>query len=107
MNFQHLFTQATLGDIELPHRIVMEPLTRSRAKQPGDIPQDLNVEYYQQRASAAHIIAEATQISPQGKGYAFTPGIYSKQPIQGWKRITQAVHAKGSKIFLQFWHARF
>lgn len=104
MNFKHLFTQGSLGDIELPHRIVMAPLTRSRSKQPGDIPQALNTEYYQQRASAALIITEATQISPQGKGYAFTPGIYSKEQIQGWQEITQAVHEKNSKIFMQLWH---
>lgn len=104
MNFNYLFTQGSLGDIKLPHRIVMAPLTRSRSKQPGDIPQALNTEYYQQRTSAALIITEATQISPQGKGYAFTPGIYSKEQIRGWQNITQAVHEKGSKIFIQLWH---
>jgi len=82
----------------------MAPLTRSRSSQPGDVPNDLNVEYYAQRASAALIITEATQISPQGKGYAFTPGIHSDEQITGWKKITDAVHAKGSRIFLQMWH---
>ena len=82
----------------------MAPLTRSRSAQPGDVLQDINVEYYKQRASAALIITEATQISPQAKGYAFTPGIYSNEQIAGWKKVTDAVHAQGSKIFVQLWH---
>jgi N-ethylmaleimide reductase len=104
MAFQTLFSPLSLGDIELPHRIVMAPLTRSRSSQPGDIPNDMNAEYYRQRASAALIIAEATQITPQGKGYAFTPGIYSEQQIVGWKKVTDAVHEQGGHIFLQLWH---
>jgi len=104
MNFDTLFSKQSLGDLTLPHRIVMAPLTRCRSSQPGDIPNDLNAEYYQQRSSAALIIAEATQISPQGKGYAFTPGIYSPQQIQGWQKVTNAVHAQDSHIFLQLWH---
>lgn len=104
MSIQKLFLPAKLGQFELPHRIVMAPLTRSRSAQPGDIPQAMNVTYYQQRSSAALIISEATQISPQGKGYAFTPGIHSAEQVDGWKKITDAVHAKGSKIFLQLWH---
>lgn len=104
MNFETLFSEATLGDLQLPHRVVMAPLTRSRSMQPVDIPQDINVEYYKQRASAALIISEATQISPQGKGYAFTPGIYSDDQIEGWKKVTEAVHAQGSRMFLQLWH---
>ncbi|RJG47427.1 alkene reductase [Motilimonas pumila] len=104
MRYQHLFTPLQLGNLSLPHRIVMAPLTRSRAAQPGDVPQPMNAEYYQQRASAALIISEATQISPQGKGYAFTPGIYSEEQIQGWQQVTQAVHQQGGKIFAQLWH---
>ena len=104
MTFKHLFRQAELGDLQLPHRIVTAPLTRSRSLQPGDIPQDINVEYYRQRASAALIISEATQISPQGKGYAFTPGIHSRDQIKGWQQVTDAVHAQGSFMFLQLWH---
>lgn len=104
MAFDTLFTEFKLGDLTLPHRIVMAPLTRSRSSQPGDIPNDMNVEYYQQRSSAALIISEATQISPQGKGYAFTPGIHSAEQIAGWKKITDAVHEKGGHIFLQMWH---
>jgi len=104
MSFKHLFTEKKLGATTLPHRIVMAPMTRSRSAQPGDIPQAINVEYYKQRASAALIVSESTHISPQGKGYALTPGIYSKEQIQGWKKITTAVHAEGSRIFLQLWH---
>jgi len=104
MKFEKLFSPKTLGKLPLDHRIIMAPLTRSRSAQPGDIPQDINVEYYKQRASAALIITEATQVSPQGKGYAFTPGIHSKEQVTGWKKITEAVHKRGSKIFLQLWH---
>lgn len=104
MKYEKLFSQTKVGNIELPHRIVMAPLTRSRSSQPGDIPNDMNVEYYTQRSTAALIISEATQISPQGKGYAYTPGIHSKEQINGWKKVTDSVHQKGSKIFLQLWH---
>jgi len=104
MNFDTLFSQYTLGNLTLPHRIVMAPLTRCRSSQPGDIPNDLNAKYYQQRSSAALIIAEATYISPQGKGYAFTPGIYSAAQIQGWQKVTESVHDQNSTIFLQLWH---
>ena len=104
MSFKHLFTKAKLGSLSLPHRIVMAPMTRNRSAQPGDIPQAINVEYYKQRSSAALIITEASQISPQGKGYAGTPGIYSKQQIQGWQNVCDAVHVQGSRIFLQLWH---
>lgn len=104
MNFESLFTEEKLGDLNLPHRIVMAPLTRSRSSQPGDIPNDMNAEYYTQRASAALIITEATQISPQGKGYAFTPGIHSEEQIQGWKKITNNVHQQNGRIFMQLWH---
>jgi N-ethylmaleimide reductase len=104
MAFPTLFSSYTLGKIKLPHRIVMAPLTRSRSSQPGDIPNDMNAEYYRQRASAALIIAEATQISPQGKGYAYTPGIHSEEQITGWQKVTKAVHEQGGRIFLQLWH---
>jgi len=104
MTYEKLFTPLKLGNLDLPHRIVMAPLTRSRSAQPGDIPQKMNVDYYGQRSSAAIIISEATQISPQGKGYAFTPGIHSNAQISGWKKITEEVHRQGSKIFLQLWH---
>jgi N-ethylmaleimide reductase len=104
MALEHLFTPAKLGELSLPHRVVMAPLTRARAAQPGDIPTELNATYYAQRASASFIIAEATYVHPQGKGYAFTPGIYSEAQIAGWKKVTDAVHDAGGKIFLQIWH---
>lgn len=100
----NLFEPFVLGDLTLPSRVLMAPLTRSRATQPGDVPNDMNVEYYRQRAGAGLIISEATQISPQGKGYAFTPGIHSEAQIHGWRRVTDAVHEEGGRIFLQLWH---
>ena len=99
-----LFDQLKLGDLTLKNRIIMAPLTRMRSLQPGDIPQQLNAEYYAQRSTAGLIISEATQISQQGKGYPATPGIYTKEQIDGWKLVTEAVHKKGGKIFLQLWH---
>jgi len=101
---QPLFTPLDLDSIALPHRIVMAPLTRARSSQPGDIPNEMNARYYAQRATAALIVSEATQISPQGKGYSFTPGIYSEEQVEGWRLITDAVHAEGGRIFLQLWH---
>ena len=98
-----LFEQVKLGPLQLPNRIVMAPLTRNRAGA-HDIPSLLAIEYYEQRASAGLIIAEATQISPQGKGYAYTPGIYSDEQVVAWKKITDAVHAQGGKMILQLWH---
>ena len=99
-----LFSPATIGSIETKNRIYMAPLTRSRAHNDTDIPSDLAIEYYAPRASAGLIIAEATQISKMGKGYDMTPGIYSDEQVSKWKEITDAVHEKGGKIFLQLWH---
>jgi len=99
-----LFAPLTVGDLELPNRVLMAPLTRSRSSQPGDVPNDLMAEYYRQRASAGLIISEATQISPQGKGYAFTPGIHSQEQVEGWRGVTRAIHDAGGRIFLQLWH---
>jgi len=99
-----LFDPLVIGDLTLKNRIVMAPLTRMRSQQPGNIPHALNAEYYGQRASAGLIIAEATQISPLGQGYPATPGIHSKEQVEGWKLVTRAVHEKGGKIFLQLWH---
>lgn len=92
-----------LGAFELKNRLVMAPLTRSRA---GDerIPNDLMAEYYAQRASAGLILTEATSVTPMGVGYKATPGIWSEEQVQGWKKITQAVHEKGGKIIMQLWH---
>ena len=98
-----LFESVQLGPYLLPNRIVMAPLTRSRATD-GDVPSEMAILYYAQRASAGLIIAEATQISPQGKGYVFTPGIYNDTQVMAWKKITDAVHAKNGRIFLQLWH---
>jgi len=99
-----LYQPYDMKGIQLKNRFLMAPMTRSRTTQPGDIPNDLMATYYGQRSSAGIIISEATQISLQGKGYADTPGIYTPEQIEGWKKITSAVHAKGSKIFLQLWH---
>jgi len=97
-----LQTPIKIGPHHLPNRIVMAPLTRMRA--PDNSPTDLMVTYYGQRASAGLIIAEATQISAQGVGYPATPGIHNEMQVAGWKKITEAVHAKGGHIFLQLWH---
>lgn len=100
---QTLFSPLKLGAVELPNRVVMAPLTRMRAA-PGDVPTPLISEYYRQRASAGLIITEASQVSPQGKGYMQTPGIYSAEQVQGWQQVTDAVHAAGGRIALQLWH---
>lgn len=97
-----LFSPITFGAITAPNRIFMAPLTRCRA--PERVPTDLMLEYYVQRASAGLIISEATQISAQGVGYPATPGIHSVEQIAGWKRITDAVHSAGGRMFLQLWH---
>lgn len=98
-----LFTPLRLGLYVLPNRIVMAPLTRNRAG-PGNVPQAMNARYYAQRASAGLIITEATQISPQGVGYPNTPGIHNAAQVAGWRNVTQAVHERGGRIFLQLWH---
>lgn len=99
-----LFTPTQVGPYKLSHRVVMAPLTRMRSD-PDDIPSDLMVEYYTQRASKGGlIISEATPVSTRGNGYAGAPGIYSDTQIAGWRRVTNAVHAKGSRIFQQLWH---
>lgn len=99
-----LFEPFQLGDIALKNRIVMAPLTRNRATRGVDAPNALNVEYYRQRAGAGLIVTEGTQISQQGQGYVWTPGIYSEEQIAGWKAVTDAVHAEGGKIIAQIWH---
>lgn len=103
MNKHALFAPFSLHGLELQNRIVMAPLTRCRANT-GDVPTVLNATYYAQRATAGLIISEASQISPQGKGYAHTPGIYSAAQIDGWKLVTNAVHQNQGKIFCQLWH---
>lgn len=99
-----LFKPIRVGVLELPNRIVMAPLTRSRARTPGNIPTELNACYYAQRASAGLIISEATQVSMQGQGYAWTPGIHSRAQVEGWRAIIDAVHQAGGRMFLQLWH---
>jgi N-ethylmaleimide reductase len=99
-----LFSPFRMGDIELKNRIVMAPLTRNRATPGLDAPNDLNVEYYRQRASAGLIVSEASQISQQGQGYLWTPGVYTDAQVEGWRKITDAVHEAGGKIVIQLWH---
>lgn len=104
MNNQTLIKNYKLGDIELKNRVIMAPMTRSRADNPGNIPNDIMVEYYRQRSSAGLIITEGSQISKRAVGYINTPGIYSDEQVEGWKKITEAVHEKDGKIFIQLWH---
>ncbi|ENY70517.1 morphinone reductase [Aeromonas diversa CDC 2478-85] len=99
-----LFFPLRLGPLALANRIVMPPMTRSRAAQPGDVATELMATYYAQRAGAGLIVSEGTQISPLGKGYAWTPGIHSPEQVAGWRTVTDAVHANGGAIFAQLWH---
>jgi N-ethylmaleimide reductase len=99
----NLFTPLQMGPYTLSSRFVMAPLTRNRAGD-GNAPQAINVEYYRQRASAGLIISEGSQISPSAVGYPATPGIHSPEQIAGWKQVTDAVHSRNSRIFLQLWH---
>lgn len=104
MNRNKLFSSTKIGPYDLRNRIVLPPLTRSRSSQPGNIPNDLMATYYRQRASAGFMVTEGTQIEPRGQGYAWTPGIHSQEQIEGWKKVTEAVHAEGGVIFAQLWH---
>lgn len=98
-----IFDPITLGDLQLPNRIVMAPLTRCRADE-GRVPNAMMAEYYVQRASAGLIISEATSVAPMGVGYPDTPGIWSNDQVRGWSNITKAVHGAGGRIVLQLWH---
>src|SRR4051794_36921337 len=98
-----LFEPYKLGPITLPNRLVMAPLTRNRAVA-GLVPSPLAIEYYGQRASAGLLITEASQVSQQGQGYQDTPGIYTKEQAAGWRKVTDRVHERGGKIFIQLWH---
>jgi N-ethylmaleimide reductase len=98
-----LFTSHRLGDFDTRNRIVMPPMTRSRAGR-GDVATELMAQYYAQRAGAGLIVSEGTQISRQGQGYAWTPGIYSAEQVAGWRKVTDAVHAQGGRMFAQLWH---
>src|SRR5258707_4420764 len=100
-----LFAPIQIGPLALSHRVVMGPLTRSRSEQPGDIPGSLMVKYYGQRASEGGlIVSEATTISITGRGWFGAPGLYSGEQVEGWKKVTEAVHAKGGRMFSQLWH---
>jgi|HubBroStandDraft_3_1064219.scaffolds.fasta_scaffold00105_2 N-ethylmaleimide reductase len=98
-----LLSPVQLGALRLPNRVVMAPMTRTRAGE-GNVPTPLNATYYEQRASAGLIVTEATQVSPQGVGYPGTPGIHTDAQVEGWRRVTEAVHRRGGRIFLQLWH---
>ena len=98
----NLFDPITIGPLSLSNRIAMAPLTRNRS--PGAVPNDLNVTYYEQRATAGLLISEGTPISHQGQGYAQVPGLYLPESLEGWKRVTTAVHAAGGRIAAQLWH---
>ncbi|PRC92303.1 alkene reductase [Solimicrobium silvestre] len=99
-----LFNPIRIGDLDLPNRIIMAPLTRARAVGKGRVPNELMAQYYAQRASAGLIISEATSVTPQGVGYADTPGLWSAEQVAGWKQVTSAVHAAGGRILAQLWH---
>jgi N-ethylmaleimide reductase len=99
-----LFAPLSLGGLTLKNRIALPPLTRSRSTQPGDVPNALMTTYYRQRATAGFMITEGTQIEPRGLGYAWTPGIYSREQIAGWQQVTRAIHEEGGVIFCQLWH---
>ncbi|NNU17630.1 alkene reductase [Parvularcula sp. ZS-1/3] len=102
--FPELFEEVQLGDLKLRNRFMMAPLTRSRSQQPGNVPHGLNALYYAQRSAAGVIVSEATQISQQAQGYAWTPGIHTDEQIEGWRLVTDAVHNEGGTIVNQLWH---
>ena len=104
MSNSDLFSPISLDGLTLPNRVIMAPLTRNRAAMPGNVPQPMNAIYYAQRAGAGLIISEATQVSAEGIGYPATPGIHSEEQIQGWRAVTDAVHARGGHIFVQLWY---
>lgn len=104
MTTPKLFTPMRLGTLDIPNRVLMAPLTRNRAEPGTDAPVEMTARYYAQRASAGLILSEASQITPEGKGYAWTPGIYSSDQIAGWRAVTDRVHAAGGRIYIQLWH---
>jgi len=98
-----LFAPARLGALEVPNRVLMAPMTRSRADRAG-VPGAASALYYAQRASAGLIVTEATQVSAEAQGYVFTPGVHTEEQAAGWRKVTDAVHAAGGRIFVQLWH---
>jgi len=102
INEKHLFSTISIGDLKLANRMVMAPMTRNRAGD-GNVPQEINIEYYRQRATAGLIVTEGSQVSAEAVGYPATPGIYNDAQVTGWKKITDAVHGEGGHIFLQLW----
>jgi N-ethylmaleimide reductase len=104
MSTQPLFTSYRMGDLNLANRIVMAPLTRMRARSDGQMPTELQAEYYAQRATAGLIVTEGVAISPEGFGWADTPGLWSEDQVRGWHRVTNAVHAAGGRVVAQLWH---
>ena len=104
MPTQPLFTSYRMGDLDLPNRVVMAPLTRMRASVDDHVPTALQAEYYAQRATAGLIVTEGVAISPEGFGWADTPGLWSEEQVRGWCRVTNAVHAAGGRIITQLWH---
>ncbi|MDG3086035.1 alkene reductase [Vibrio hannami] len=99
-----LFSSFKIGDTNYTNRIAMAPMTRSRTSQPGDVPNDIMATYYKQRANAGLVVTEGAPISAVGRGYSMTPGIYTQDHIDGWKKVTQAIHEEGGKVFIQLWH---
>ena len=101
---QPLFTPVRMGDLQMPNRIVMAPLTRMRAANLKQAPTELHAEYYAQRASAGLIIGECTEISRDAYGWADTPGLWSSEQVRGWRGVTEAVHRQGGLMYAQLWH---
>ena len=99
-----LLTPFQASAFHLPNRVCMAPMTRGRADNPGHVPPQLEAEYYAQRATAGLIVTEGTHISPRANGWVNVPGIYTPEQVEGWRKVTQAVHAAGGKIFCQLWH---
>src|ERR1700728_1199032 len=104
MSMPTLLDPLKIGDLEIPNRIVLAPLTRNRSTGPGRVPNAMMREYYVQRASAGLIISEATSVTPQGVGYPDTPGIWSEEQVEGWRLVTRGDHYAGGLIFRQLWH---
>src|ERR1700734_2859131 len=99
-----LFDPLKIGDLEVPNRILMAPLTRNRSTGPGRVPNAMMRDYYTQRASAGLILSEATSVAPAGVGYPHTPGVWTDEQVEGWRNVVEGVHGAGGRIFLQLWH---